>query len=525
MSKNSLPSVLSSKYDHVKGIEAWRKNLQITALAVDRVRSSLGPNGAYKMVTYNRGPEKIIKITKDAVPVLEEFAIQFPIVTVVSEAAKIQRQEIGDGVTQFAIFTSALLRKADELESKGIHPNTILQGYLEAAKKALEIINTTSNNLENDQMGKILETVDCGKQLLTKETSGMLLEAYLLTTKGGKLDKDKVRIIRKPGGTSSESILIKGVMLKKGKVHPHMPDIIENPRIAVTSERIGLNRLEVKMRKEGPPPIKLEITKALKLAEYQNAEKDRKVEALERIKALHINVLFCQQPIDSFTKSKLCEMGVLAFETVNREDCELISRATNASLVGNLLEMSERDIGKAEKAEIGKIGLEKTVILVGCDNVTFLLRGSTQQALDEFESLIHNSLTILQFANSEAKTVPGGGAIEMHLAKELQVFAMQFPGKEQLAILDFAEALMEIPRCLALNYGLNANDTIGELRRLHAEGFSEVGIGPYNCQSNVCVELSEVKSSIIKRAYEVASLLLRIDEQITWKESVKFHKK
>ena len=77
---------------HLKGMDAWRTNLRLTALAADQIRSSLGPNGAYKMVTYNRGPEKIVKVTKDAVAILQELAIQYPTLVVLSEAAKIQRQ-------------------------------------------------------------------------------------------------------------------------------------------------------------------------------------------------------------------------------------------------------------------------------------------------------------------------------------------------------------------------------------------------------------------------------------------------
>jgi chaperonin GroEL (HSP60 family) len=127
--------------------------------------------------------------------------------------------------------------------------------------------------------------------------------------------------------------------------------------------------------------------------------------------------------------------------------------------------------------------------------------------------LIHNSLIILQLANERGKTVPGGGATEMHLAQELLIFAKQFQGRGQLAIDDFADALMRIPRCLALNNGLNVDDILGELRKLHAEGLTEAGVGPVNCKNNVCIELSEVKSSIIKRAFEVALLMLRIDDR------------
>jgi chaperonin GroEL (HSP60 family) len=279
------------------------------------------------------------------------------------------------------------------------------------------------------------------------------------------------------------------------------------------------------MEGEGPTKIKLEITDPEKLVQYQESEKELKNRALEKARSLKVNVLFCQQPIDNFVKSKLSDMGILAFESTDREDLKAISKATSANLLGNLLEISEHDVGKAEKLETEKISLEKIVTLTGCEGATFLLRGSSPQALDELEALIQNSLTLLHTAKSEGKTVAGGGAIEMHLAKELKVFAKQFPGKEQLAIDAFAQALMEIPKCLASNNGLEVNDTIPELIKLHAEGLNEVGVGQYRCHENVCCDLSEVKSSIIRRAYEVATLMLRIDEQISYKEVAKFHKK
>ncbi len=43
-----------------------------------------------------------------------------------------------------------------------------------------------------------------------------------------------------------------------------MPDKMENLRIAITSERPGINRLDVKMKGEGPTQIKLNIKTLIK---------------------------------------------------------------------------------------------------------------------------------------------------------------------------------------------------------------------------------------------------------------------
>src|SRR6202142_973295 len=56
--------IISPKYKRATGKEVWRENLRTTIYAADKIRSNLGPKGAYKLITYNRGPEKVIKITK-----------------------------------------------------------------------------------------------------------------------------------------------------------------------------------------------------------------------------------------------------------------------------------------------------------------------------------------------------------------------------------------------------------------------------------------------------------------------------
>ena len=102
---------------------------------------------------------------------------------------------------------------------------------------------------------------------------------------------------------------------------------------------------------------------------------------------------------------------------------------------------------------------------------------------------------------------------------------MKFPGREQLAIGGFADALLELPRCLASNSGSNADDALLKLGKFHSDGQSNIGLGADGSFGEVCVEVSEAKSAAIQRAFEVVTLMLRIDEQVTAKESQpRFHK-
>jgi archaeal chaperonin len=519
-----MTSILSPNYEYLKGKDAWRNNLRLTTWAADQIRSSLGPNGAYKLVIHKRGPEKAVKVTRDATAVLEELALQYPTLVVVSEAAKIQKQEFGDGVKAFIIVCSALLKKADELVAKGVHPNVVLKGYEEATKKTLEIIKANSKPLARHDFGKALETVDCGKGCLTPDLRTNIIEAAELAKKNGKLDRDRIRIVRKQGGEKSETVLIHGIVVKKRRLHPSMSTVVEKPRIALTSERIGTNRMEIKMPQNGPFHMKFVVEKPSDLEGYRDAENQRKTDALGRLIDSGVNVLFSQQPIDEFSKSKLAGMGVLAFESVDRADLTLISKATGAKLVGPLSELEVADVGSAERLETDKIGLEEIATLMGCDFATFLVRGSNPQVLDELELLIGNSLNLLSVAAVSSKTVAGAGALEVEAARHLKDFALHFSGKEQLAVVAFADSLLEVPRCLAGNCGLLSDEAIAQLTKLHGDGSKDFGLAADGSCWAVCVEVAEAKAAAIRRAFEVARLMLRIDEQVTSKEIPKFHK-
>ena len=153
------------------------------------------------------------------------------------------------------------------------------------------------------------------------------------------------------------------------------------------------------------------------------------------------------------------------------------------------------------------------------------MRGNIPQAIDELETAIKNSLIMQKITGEDSRMVPGGGAAEAQVAQELKNFSKGFGGREQIAIEAYAAALMEVPRCLAENYGLNTTDTILELVKHHAEDGGSFGICGHSCAEWVCAEPLKAKRSVVRRAYEVSSLMLRIDELLISKEIPKFHKK
>lgn len=70
-----------------------------------------------------------------------------------------------------------------------------------------------------------------------------------------------------------------------------------------------------------------------------------------------------------------------------------------------------------------------------------MLRGATQQILDEAERSLHDALCVLAQTVKEPRTVYGGGSAEMLMAKVVTDLANRTPGKEAVAMESFAKAL------------------------------------------------------------------------------------
>jgi len=75
---------------------------------------------------------------------------------------------------------------------------------------------------------------------------------------------------------------------------------------------------------------------------------------------------------------------------------------------------------------------------------TIILRGATQQILDEAERSMHDALCVLQRTVAETRTVQGGGCCEALMANAVHNLAVKTPGKESVAMESFARALMQV---------------------------------------------------------------------------------
>merc|ERR1712172_56870 len=95
------------------------------------------------------------------------------------------------------------------------------------------------------------------------------------------------------------------------------------------------------------------------------------------------------------------------------------------------------------------------------------MRGENEFMLDETDRSVHDSLCALSRTLESKAVVPGGGAVETALSLHLEDYARTFESYEQWAIAEYAEALLTIPKTLAINAAMDAIDLLAALRVRH----------------------------------------------------------
>ena len=93
-----------------------------------------------------------------------------------------------------------------------------------------------------------------------------------------------------------------------------------------------------------------------------------------------------------------------------------------------------------------------------------MIRGSTDNIMDDMERAINDGVNTFKALTRDVRMVPGAGATEIELAKQITTIGESTPGLEQYAIKKFAEALEVVPRTIAENAGVKVCDTLFVIR-------------------------------------------------------------
>jgi thermosome len=518
--------ILKEDTQRSKGRDARKANIMAAQIMAEVLKTTLGPRGMDKMLIDSLGD---ITITSDGAKILEEVDVQHPAAKMMIEVAKTQDKEVGDGTTTAVVLAGELLKKAEEMLDQDIHPSLIVSGYQKAADKAVSVLERIALPVDMDDRETLLKlantsmrsksvasarvhlgelVVDAIKQIIEKRDGTVLA------------DVDNVQIVKKEGKSLEETELIRGIIIDKEVVHDAMPKKIKNAKIALVNAALEIEKTEIDAE------IRIKTPESIKA--FLDQESEMLKNMVDKVVASGANVLLAQKGIDDMAQHFLAKAGVMAARRVKESDMEKLAKATGGKVVNNLADLKASDLGHCGMVEERKVGNDKMIFVEDCKNpqaVAIFVRAGLERMIDEAERTLNDALYVISDVAKNPKMVPGGGAIEMEVAREVRSYARQVGGREQLAIEAFADTLEVIPKTLAENAGLDTLDTMVAMKAAHEKrGGSAMGVnvfegGVADMLEKGVVEPMVVKLQAIKSGVEVASMILRIDDVVAAKSS------
>merc|ERR1719188_455566 len=451
-----------------------------------------------------------IVMTNDGNAILREITVQHPAAKTMIEIARTQDEEVGDGTTSVIILAAEVLGISHQFLEEKIHPTVIIQAYRQALEDAVnmirEVVATPIDLNDKVAVRKVIESC-VGTKFISKWSDlacDIAMEAVKTVTiesSGGKKEIDTKRyakIEKIPGGTIEESRVLDGVMFNKDVTHPKMRRRIENPRVLLLDCNL----------------------------EYKKGESQTYIKKIcDDIIAHKPDLVITEKGVSDLAQHFLVKAGITAVRRLRKSDNLRVARACGATIVNRTEEITDADIGTGcGLFEVRKIGDEYFTFIEGCKDpkaCTILLRGASKDILNEVERNLHDALHVARNIYQDPRLVPGGGAVEMEVARHLNAKSKALDGVIQGPYRAVATALEVIPRTIAFNCGANTIRTLTALRAKHAEG-SNASWGVDGMTGTLedmerlgVLEPMAVKLQTYKTAVETAILLLRIDDIVS----------
>jgi thermosome len=468
-------------------------------------------------------------ITNDGVTILKEVEVQHPAAKMIVEIAKTQDSECGDGTTTAVILAGELLKNAEELMDKGVHPTAISNGYRRASNESLELLDKISRKVSRSDL-KTLKSIaitsmtgkssEANAEFLADLTVNSIKAVAEKMDKRVEVDRTNIKIQKKQGGSIADTEQVSGIIMDKEPVHTDMPRSVQKAKVALIDAALEIKKTEIES--------KIQINDPSQIQAFLDQEEATIKKMVDTIAKSGANVLICQKGIDDLAQHFLAKNNIMAIRRAKKSDIDALSKATGGRVISNIDSMSKKDLGFAGLVEVRKIGDDDMTFVTDCKNpkaVSILVRAGSEHVADEIERNLDDAIGVVSLVFKDGKIVTGGGAAEIELALKLRKFAPRVGGREQMAIEAFANAIEVVPSTLAENAGLDVIDTLMGLRKSHTKkGRNQhAGLDAFtgkvvNMQSRNVVEPLRVKTQAVSSATDVATMILRIDDVIASKQ-------
>ncbi|WP_458211001.1 TCP-1/cpn60 chaperonin family protein [Haladaptatus sp. NG-SE-30] len=482
------------------------------------VHSALGPFGANKLIVEADGT---VTTTSSGSETVARLNVSNPTVSLLKSTVADFSKKHGDGAATVVTILGGLLREADRLTEQGIHPTVVERGYREAMDVAGEYLERHARPLGEFGTAAVARTALTGTR--DPNTRAMVAE-YVADVVDDLAESDQesvtrsVKVASRIGGAQAETQLVPGVVLDLDPAGETMPRSFDQVGVAVLTTTVDVPNVggtgsasETRIRVDS-----FETRDAL--GEHERA---RFCETLDAAIRSGCRVVFTSMAVNDRVVNLLANRGILAVPQVEADDLSRIARATGATVVPSLTDVSAETLGKGD-VDVRRHAGTDMIHVEGRTNPVYTLfcRAPDPRAADEFEESVEHALDAAASARESATVVPGGGAAMIGASQAVKEHGRSVSGREQLAVAAFADALTTVPRALARNGGMDGWETVIRLVVAHTEGRDAHGVDSILGETrdvlaaDPLVDPTDQTRAVLNAATDLAVRLVRISEQL-----------
>jgi T-complex protein 1 subunit alpha len=277
-----------------------------------------------------------------------------------------------------------------------------------------------------------------------------------------------IHILKSHGQSALDSSLVDGFALNATKAAQGMPSCIKDAKVALLDFNLQKHKLQM--------GVEIVVTDTKQVEEIRQREMDITKEKIMHIINAGAKVILTTKGIDDLCLKYFVEAGAIAVRRVKPEDLKRIAKATGGSVVTTMVDLEGNEmfdaanLGEADEVSEERVGDGELLYFRGVKGgkaCTIVLRGANEFMLDEMDRALHDSLCVIKRILESNSLVAGGGAVETAVAMHLEGVATAMSSREQLAVAQYAEALMVIPRVLSVNAAKDATELVSVLKSYH----------------------------------------------------------
>ncbi|PKM83055.1 MAG: chaperonin [Firmicutes bacterium HGW-Firmicutes-14] len=479
------------------------------------VEGTLGPKGLDTMLVDKFGE---VIITNDGVTILTTMEANHPAAKMLINIARAQQAEIGDGTTSATVMAGALVGEGVEQVAKGVPVTRVIEGIRAGVKKAIESIKEKAVPVKGlDDPALKQAALIAGRE--HEDIAELVVEAARLIG-DEKLNSASFKlsdtIIAEEG---AENEVFRGVIINKERLSKHMPREVFDASVLVIDDALEPEEIEDEA-----------LATEAGFARYQELREQFRVN-LDKIVQTGIKVILVDRGVDSFAEEVLTDAGIMVVQRISGKELRKAAEHTGARPVkrtGLRKDAGElaKYLGGAEKVyEDEKLEHIRILSGKGKPMATILVGAATEEVVGERERIAKDAAASVQAA-VRGGIVPGGGAVELALAREVENIREDIRGMAAYGVDCVIEALKRPFTQIAANAGFNPLEKIGDVIAAQLkEGNENLAL---DCDTGDVADMFElgvvdpalVKLHALKAAGEIAEAILRIDTIIKKKEEV-----